>query len=482
MKKIYFIIIFSVFLSSGFVAQAAFEMREDGVYFSGHKMDVDRQTFAQLDVFWSKDKNHVYYMWNVTTVNDPDSFQVINYETGKDKDHVYWNSQFIGGCYVVAGADPNTYVLYGNSSAYARDKNHVFYITSKTINNPVIGGADPNTFSILPGWGYSKDKNSVYFETKRVEGADQKSFKVIDGQATDYGLDDRYVYCDGIKLENSDATTFTTIDAYKAKDKNNVYAGCQTAATNAGSFEKLNRNFYRDNSHVYFDITPLTDADPAAFRILDDIIGADNTHVYFMSDAIYGADAKTFRYLSGGYSKDVKHVFYHEKMIANADPASFRVTKDNYGSDANADYFMDAVINGTARIRTVVNRNIYVRLKGRIILQVENNGEAWYIDPLSARMFYLARPESAFQVMREHGLGITSADLATIPVAGDNKPSSALARRLSGRIVLQVEDRGQAWYINPLTGKRHFLGRPADAYQIMKGLGLGISNVDFTSL
>jgi len=59
-------------------------------------------------------------------------------------------------------------------------------------------------------------------------------------------------------------------------------------------------------------------------------------------------------------------------------------------------------------------------------------------------------------------------------------PSTILAQSLSaqlkGRILLQVEDKGQAWYIDPETEKRAFLGRPADAFRIMRGLGLGISN------
>ncbi len=59
-------------------------------------------------------------------------------------------------------------------------------------------------------------------------------------------------------------------------------------------------------------------------------------------------------------------------------------------------------------------------------------------------------------------------------------PSTILAQslfaQLKGRILLQVEDKGQAWYIDPETEKRAFLGRPADAFRIMRELGLGISN------
>jgi hypothetical protein len=52
----------------------------------------------------------------------------------------------------------------------------------------------------------------------------------------------------------------------------------------------------------------------------------------------------------------------------------------------------------------------------------------------------------------------------------------ALVNRLRGKILLQVEGKGQAWYINPDDGLRYYLGRPDDAYIIMRLLSLGITN------
>ena len=57
-----------------------------------------------------------------------------------------------------------------------------------------------------------------------------------------------------------------------------------------------------------------------------------------------------------------------------------------------------------------------------------------------------------------------------------------LAKRLAGRILLQVQSKGEAWYVNPVTLKRHYLGRPADAFKIMREQGLGITNKDLTSI
>jgi hypothetical protein len=115
------------------------------------------------------------------------------------------------------------------------------------------------------------------------------------------------------------------------------------------------------------------------------------------------------------------------------------------------------------------------RLSGRILLDVQAKGEAWWVDPVTKSRLFLGRPDDAFNVMRKQGLGISNDDLNKIAKSDDNRTSGSLAKRLAGRIVLQVEDNGEAWFINPVTLKRHSLGRPADAFNVMRGLGLGIT-------
>jgi len=166
---------------------------------------------------------------------------------------------------------------------------------------------------------------------------------------------------------------------------------------------------------------------------------------------------------------------------------------------------------------------------GKIYLQVEKNGEAWYVNPVNANRYYLGLPDDAFNIMRNLGLGISDDHIAQIPVGllpftgtdydqdglhddleialgtkvdnpdSDNDDFSdkteienwfnpngtdklitntALINQLRGRILLQVEKNGEAWYLNPDDDKRYFLGRPADAFNIMRSLGIGITNVN----
>lgn len=60
--------------------------------------------------------------------------------------------------------------------------------------------------------------------------------------------------------------------------------------------------------------------------------------------------------------------------------------------------------------------------------------------------------------------------------------AASLSERLVGKILLQVEDLGQAWYVNPVDGLRYYLGRPADAFRIMRNLGLGITTSDLAMI
>lgn len=113
-------------------------------------------------------------------------------------------------------------------------------------------------------------------------------------------------------------------------------------------------------------------------------------------------------------------------------------------------------------------------LSGRILLQVQDKGQAWYVNPLDSRRYYLGRPADAFQLMRSLGLGVSNSDIA--------KFSNGAPSRLSGRILLKVQDKGQAYYVNPLSLKLHYLGRPADAFELMRQLGLGITNADLAKI
>jgi len=172
-------------------------------------------------------------------------------------------------------------------------------------------------------------------------------------------------------------------------------------------------------------------------------------------------------------------------------------------------------------------------LAGRILLQVENKGQAWYVSPANEKRYSLGRPSDAFDLMRKLSIGISNKDLEKIPIGiptndyldsdadglynnledaiGTNKNSqdtdsdgyndkievasgnnplgsgkqfidNNFTKKNSGKIFLQVEKRGEAWYLEPITQKRYFLGRPDDAFKIMQTFGLGITNANLEKI
>jgi hypothetical protein len=158
------------------------------------------------------------------------------------------------------------------------------------------------------------------------------------------------------------------------------------------------------------------------------------------------------------------------------------------------DFYSEKIIKQERSLLTITNRSLVNRLKGRILIQTEEKGYMWYVHPLTGRRHYIGGPVDAFRIMREQGIGITNSDLLKIPINLDYSNNSdsnnsstssidkAFVNKHLGKIFLQVQKNGEAWYVNPLNGLRYFLGRPEDAFNIMKGLFLGISNTDIRQI
>ena len=71
--------------------------------------------------------------------------------------------------------------------------------------------------------------------------------------------------------------------------------------------------------------------------------------------------------------------------------------------------------------------------------------------------------------MRALGLGCTDANLARVPINGTEWGiASDMVKYVNGRILIQVELNGEAWYVSPVNLKRYYMGRPADAFQLMR--------------
>ncbi|MCX6785400.1 MAG: hypothetical protein NTZ18_00935 [Candidatus Komeilibacteria bacterium] len=135
-------------------------------------------------------------------------------------------------------------------------------------------------------------------------------------------------------------------------------------------------------------------------------------------------------------------------------------------------------VNNTPKIyqpkTTTQAKPVLNSIKGKIVLQVEQNGEAYYTSPKTNKVYYLKDGNSAYQTMKETGAGINEADF--INLVSSNPQGQALRKRFAGQIVLRVKARGEAYYINPTNLSVTYMPDGNAAYQIMKQQGVGISN------
>lgn len=112
-------------------------------------------------------------------------------------------------------------------------------------------------------------------------------------------------------------------------------------------------------------------------------------------------------------------------------------------------------------------------LSGYILLQEERNNEAWYVYPDDLKKYFLGRPEGVGKVMAKLGLGATH-DFIT---SQTKFPVNVL-----GKILIDTEDNGKAYYIYPKDRKAYYLGEPEAALAIMRALGKDINNADIRKI
>jgi len=120
-----------------------------------------------------------------------------------------------------------------------------------------------------------------------------------------------------------------------------------------------------------------------------------------------------------------------------------------------------------------INKNLLARVNGLILLQVEKTGEAWYVYPNDKKKYFLSSPSQALAVMKNLGLGATHEFITGHTIYPDY---------VLGKILIDTEDYGRAYYIYPVDQKAYYLGQPIDAFQIMQNLGLGITNEDIRKI
>lgn len=119
--------------------------------------------------------------------------------------------------------------------------------------------------------------------------------------------------------------------------------------------------------------------------------------------------------------------------------------------------------------------------KGRLLLQVEDGGRIWYVSPVNGERYEVTFT-NALSLFQKLAMGISDTNLNKIAESKETRTGDrVLATRLKGRLLLQVEDGGRIWYVNPLTLKRHEVTW-ANLMDLFRSLSLGVSDENLNKL
>lgn len=465
------------------------------------KLNLDTDTLVVYDKYYFKDKDKVFFGANADDVNswpntyadiegaDSKSFEVIDEKISKDKNYGYC------GLDKLEDSDPKT-IEYLNY-IFVKDKNYVWNCDRNYSIGILIEGADATTFEAL-GSQYAKDKNKVYYEScwnyycGVIEtNIDPNTVELLSNAVL---KDKDKVYISGDVIWD-DVENFEYIDNYSFRDKSTgkeyrikYYRGGSTSIYPIG--EESNDCSNSNNTVIGGDYTKsflnaclqksvINGANPDSFEVIKFPYSKDSNQIFYFWDPIPAeVDLKTFKILDNDYSRDKNNIYYKNTVMGIVNPATFKLNyKDDYQAEDEKNYFYKGKFLRTktnTSIEAAEDNQLFSKLKGKIVLKVEDAGEAYYLNPRTNTAHYLGRPIDAFQVMREQGLGVSENNF--------NSYNGYAPRDLSGVILLRVEANGEAYYVNPEDLKMHYLGRPSDAFNVMRNLGLGISSDNFENL
>ena len=301
---------------------------EDGITFIPRVQNIEGVDIATLEFAgghyskYYKDKNNVYFMDNrddkikfkkLAYVN-PKTFEMVDDTFARDDKNLYIFE------YKLDGIDPKTFKKL--SYEMVKDKNGLYFLEDIEKENENIEikvqklnikGLDLKTFEHIDG-DYYKDINYVYYESDnnlyKIENADLKTFEILDSSYTGYGnfsKDKDYIYLNNKKLEEIDAKTFEKMRANLIRDKNGIY------------------KIEEDEGKYKFKIVPINiKIDFKNLKNLDLGYFKDSKNVYYFDvdkfEKIEGADASSFEKVEyAGFYKDKNYVYFNGKKIVGMD-------------------------------------------------------------------------------------------------------------------------------------------------------------------
>lgn len=328
------------------VGSGEFVVKDDkGVYYFVNRemkklQNADSNTFEEVSKKeYYRDKNGVYYYdeyeGTMTKLKgaDPKTFEGISYTLGKDKNAIYKKENRL------SGIDPATFEEI--DAAFTKDKNNIYY------EDVPMKGIDPKTFEPFVNYTHVKDKNGIHhfyqfnddLVVEKVELSPEIDLKTLQSfeNYAEYSKDKNNVYYDFQKIEGADIKTFEP-DGYSiGKDKTGVYYKTHKInGIDINSTEVLENEFYKDKNNIYYRNKKLENFKPENFEVISSsLVGQNEDFYYFTEDENNNTkfillenknvDAETFEVLDEEYTKDKNNVYYKGKILKGADVKTFDI-------------------------------------------------------------------------------------------------------------------------------------------------------------
>lgn len=268
-----------------------------------------------------KDSRNVYFFTTSNASNiieirkvngaDPKTFKYSGYYYyGKDDKNVYLFNKRANGIDAKTFEKVSYNIAKDKNGLYILESINEFEMRTKKLK---IDGLDWKSFVNIDE-DYYKDKNNVYYESDnnlyKIENADLKTFEILDSSYTGYGnfsKDKDYIYLNNKKLEEIDAKTFEKMWANLIRDKNGIY------------------KVEKDEEKHEFKIVPINaKINFKNLKSLDSGYFKDDKNIYYFDEdkfeKIEGADASSFEKVEySDFYKDKNYVYYNGKKIVGMD-------------------------------------------------------------------------------------------------------------------------------------------------------------------
>jgi DKNYY family len=176
-------------------------------------------------------------------------------------------------------------IAYSGSSYYHDVKNIFFQPWSDQYD--ILTGAHIGTFVAFSGTLYAKDSGSCWFEWISFD-CNSKTFRAFEAWRA---LDSTSVYYQNKKIIGADPKSFTGIYTW--------------------GFNWIETHHYmRDKSRVYYDDRPILDSDPNTFVLMKDLHSKDKNNIYYAGWKIEWSDYKTYIPLRYSFARDKNHFYF----------------------------------------------------------------------------------------------------------------------------------------------------------------------------